>query len=211
MSISDARIREMAEVVIEDCQSLGADTRRIIADAIRRAVEEATKPPEGGAREAEIRDRTARQFPDTLVYAEQDRRDLLALLDRERGQRACDVAVLTDALVEDGRFDAGVRAGLAQALAALQTMIDEEDGYLRESPLRGRERVQAFVAARAYVEGSCAPALPPPHLVAVARLRRLEAALVEIVRIIEAFPGDTAENELEAIEEAAKTALDDEP
>lgn len=146
-------------------------------------------------REAEIRekDRKFGPFDGANVHSViHDRRDLIALLDHERRTHAEDVAVLTDALVEDGRFDLGRAAGVAQALAVVEKSL----GQINDRLLPGRP---AFVGAgpqqqrddtvrEDYAEyllevivKECGPAVAtPPHLEVVAECERLRAALLAV-------------------------------
>lgn len=124
-------------------------------------------PPVTPEREAQIRGEVAGLLPAPGVTERY--RDLLTLLDwHARRAREAEMA-LCDALQEDGRYEAGVRAGAARALEIIRRVAD---AY----PIRS----EALAKAARAVEKECAVGPPTRPERLAARLRKLEDALRRI-------------------------------
>lgn len=185
----------------------------VFLDAVA-ALEEATarpKPP-GEAPVSDEREKAIRadMGPPSSYGPLGDRavRDLVALLDHERA-RALYAEAWCQRLANDRECETALReAERAAVLGLLQGMIDEEDGYLRESPLRSRLRVQTLVEVKRALDPPV-PAEQPPHEAALARQRRLEAALTSIVGVLDV--PRPAEGRTAAIRRIIDEAIEERP
>ena len=171
---------EMIEWLRDD-QWAGLTSPKVAAGlaAVARRLEQLTRRAERSpltpGREAEIRDRMRRGLHRSSGFGEAD--DLLAALDHERAARVFVECQMQDQQQESALFEAGVRAGVAQALQSLGTLAEEEDGA------GDHEAGTLARYAAAYVKEGCGPAELPPHAQTHAECQRYRAALLEISQL----------------------------
>ncbi len=95
---------------------------------------------------------------------------LLAEIDRLRKQLEGVEGILADAVLDDGRYDLGVKTGVAKALAALEACSREDDAA------GDQEGAIIIREAAAVVQWTCGPGAFPSH-------ERMRKALADIVAI----------------------------
>lgn len=177
---------------------------QVYVDAIADRLEELTRlappAPVSAARLAEMRERAHDNSSFGRPTTSAMLCDALALFDHERRLRQ-EAECFAARFVQDSEAcEAGVKLGVAKALAAIESLGEE---------MRSAEWCMALNAIHDAAGGVAEPL--PPHERSLARLAGLEATVTEIVRIIEAYPGEDPVSELTAIERVAKVALEAAP
>lgn len=168
------------------------------ADRLEALTRPGTEAPVTPGRLEEIRDsieeEVAHAGRHNYAISEADARvrDLLAALDHVTALYNETCAALQDAQSEQGAFDQGFRAGVAAALEAVRLI--RADRHLPSPTLD---------LAIGAVEAACGPALAPPHLLCLARMRKLEETMTWIARHACVAPGPSYED----IKKEAEKAL----